>query len=152
MATFTQSNETIYTFPESAAPSSLLQAQDGNFYGVLNSTIFEVTASGGFSTLYTFSASDGVNELNPALLTEGVDRNLYGTTPQGDASASASSVGAGSIFKLTLQGTYSVLYSFSGPDGACTFGCGTVFKLTPAGSLTTVSSSRSSLMGTSSSP
>jgi uncharacterized repeat protein (TIGR03803 family) len=96
------------------------------------------------------------------------DGNLYGTTLVGGTSTSppCSALGCGTVFKMTPQGTFTTLYSFSGPDGInpfaglvlandgnfygttseggansnagqCNNGCGTIFKITPAGSLTT---------------
>jgi uncharacterized repeat protein (TIGR03803 family) len=119
------------------------------------------------SALYTFgstnSATDGVN---PVTLIQGKDGNLYGLTSQGGANenttismATGTIVGAGTLFKVTLAGAESVLYSFGATAtdgvqpygnllqatdgnfyGATQFGGqengGVIFKITPAGAET----------------
>lgn len=70
--------------------SGLVQANDGNLYGTASGvcegptdagTIFQVTPSGAFTTLHTFSGVDG--DSNPiAGLLQATDGNLYGTTTQ----------------------------------------------------------------------
>jgi uncharacterized repeat protein (TIGR03803 family) len=101
-----------------------------------------------FTLLYSFSGgSDG--QLPYASLVQGSDGNFYGTTRTGGAN------GTGAVFKITPEGTETVLYSFAGgSDGANPYssliqgsdgefygttalggatGNGTVFKITPAG-------------------
>jgi uncharacterized repeat protein (TIGR03803 family) len=94
--------------------------QGGNLFGTTFAggssglgTVFEVTASGQFSTLYTFPDSAHGSHPNAAL-TLGADGNLYGTTQYGGAS------NRGTVFRFeTGAGTETVLYSFTGmPDGA----------------------------------
>lgn len=150
----------------------LIAGRDGNFYGTAFSggahnggTIFEVTATGRFRTLHDFceqqNCSDGGNTVAP--LVQGRDGNFYGTTPQGGPRQ------AGTIFKMTRAGVFSVLHNFcsksrcadggqpsiglvrgrdgnlygvtsQGGTGTCFRGCGTFFKITPAGALTTLHS------------
>jgi len=147
--------------------SALLQASNGNFYGTTPSagavgspgTIFEITSSGKFTTLYTFcaqtSCADGENP--GGSLTQGTDGNLYGVTLSGG-------YGYGTIFRISLAGKLTTLYKFTnqndgmspigalvqasdgnfygatqlGGAGSCAYGCGTIFKMTPAGTLTTL--------------
>jgi uncharacterized repeat protein (TIGR03803 family) len=100
--------------------AGLIQGSDGNFYGTTYfggsngfGTVFKVTPSGTETVLYSFAGgSDGANPY--AGVTEGSDGNFYGTTYQGGVS------GHGSVFKLTPNGTETVLYSFAGgsSDGA----------------------------------
>jgi uncharacterized repeat protein (TIGR03803 family) len=59
------------------------------------------------------NSSDGVQP-NAALI-QGIDGNLYGTTSEGGAG------GFGTVFRITLNGAESVLYSFCG--GGLTSGC-----------------------------
>jgi uncharacterized repeat protein (TIGR03803 family) len=152
---------TLYSFNEGAGPSYLMQGSDGNFYGSTYyggpsnncylgcGAIFQLTAAGALTTLYTFSGSDGSQ---PGQLIQATDGNFYGITLGGGA------YGHGTIFKLTAEGTFSRLYSFSGADGiepasliqvksGNFYGVtvaggadsgGTVFEITSTGTLTTV--------------
>ena len=66
--------------------SNLVQASDGNFYGTTagggangDGTIYEVTSTGGYNLLYSFT--DGTDGSSPVgALTQASDGNLYGTT------------------------------------------------------------------------
>jgi uncharacterized protein (TIGR03437 family) len=114
---------TLYTNPASEF-SSLVLANDGNLYGGTNGpidnvdsrdgTIFKLTPAGAISILHAFSGPDGVGPTN---LIQGTDGNLYGTTPTGGASQTPSSNGDGTVFRISLDGTFATLHSFSGPDG-----------------------------------
>ena len=152
--------------------AGLLQASDGNFYGTAQSggkytegVVFKITASGKESVLHSFSGNGGIaNSMDGALpfgsLIEGRDHNLYGTTQNGGAT------GGGTVFRITLAGVETVLYSFNannGTDGVgpyadliqgsgsddnfygTTFSggvnnAGTVFTITPAGTETVLHS------------
>jgi len=147
--------------------AGLLQASDGNFYGTTyagaknkSGTVFKITANGTLTTLYTFcsqaSCADG--ERPQGRLVEAGNGDLYGTTYAGGAH------NQGTVFKITLSGTVTTLYSFCPHGGGCADGRapeagliqatdgdlygttylgganggGTVFKITPQGRLTTV--------------
>lgn len=105
----------------------LTLANDGNFYGTTaeggnqNSTscpadgcgtVFRITPSGGLTTLYSFcpksACTDGA--IPQGLLAQGKDGNLYGTTDNGGAENS------GTIFKISLQGTFTQMHSFCNPQ------------------------------------
>lgn len=133
----------------------VVRDKSGNLYGTTFTggstglgTVYKVTASGAFSTVYTFA--DVAHGSHPnATLTLDPSGNLYGTTQYGGAS------NRGAVFSLDPgSGTESVLYSFTGmPDGAYPQGQlalrgdelygttteggssnnGTVFKLTTGG-------------------
>ena len=100
----------------------LVPATDGNLYGVTDAggangygTVFKITPAGELTTLYSFCAVSGCADgsLPYAGLVQATDGNLYGTTRSGGAS------GAGTVFKITLSGNLTTLYSFSGAaDGA----------------------------------
>jgi uncharacterized protein (TIGR03437 family) len=133
---------------------SLIQATDGNLYGTTSQvatvnfgTVFRITPSGTFTTLYTFSGkADGANPM--AGLIQAQDGNFYGTTQSGGAHD------FGSIFKITPGGALTSLYSFgatsAGPSGPTVsliqatdgnfYGSAnnppTIFKMTPSGALT----------------
>ncbi len=108
---------------------ALMQASDGNFYGINigggannnSGTIYRMTPGGKFTLLYSFGAfaGDGVRPAGGPI--QATDGNLYGST------AAGGSAGAGSLYKITLDGVYSPLYSF--PKG------GTASQA-PQGSLT----------------
>lgn len=145
----------------------LIQASDGNFYGVTeeggtfdNGTIFRMTPTGAVTTLHSFNYNTDGSRPESALV-QASSGNLYGTTSSGGLYA------FGTVFRITLSGTFSTLYNFcaqSGcPDGGDPFGgliqatdgnlygttvtggsdgcvnpCGTIYRITPAGSLTTL--------------
>ncbi len=120
------------TFPQ----ASLLLATNGNFYGTTKyggfacnigtlgcGTVFEITAAGKLTTLYTFclkggeNCSDGANPQAP--LIQGTDGNFYGTTFSG-----GNANDGGTLFEITPAGHLTTLYSFCSkagqncPDGA----------------------------------
>jgi uncharacterized repeat protein (TIGR03803 family) len=113
--------------------AGLIQASDGNFYGVTTlgggasgcGTVFRVTPSGTLTTLYDFAGApnDGCQPFGT--LVQASDGNLYGTTYLGGSNGSFcnnGSFGCGTIFKVTTGGSETNLYNFctqSGcPDGA----------------------------------
>ena len=161
---------TLYSFSggtDGSAPSVLVQAIDGNFYGTtsglnvfgqfagIEPTIFKITSGGVLTTLYRSDATDGSE---PSVLVGATDGNLYGMT-------SGTNID-GTIFRITPGGTLTTLYSFcrqgtipycpdgdtpgalvQGTDGnfygTTLFGgtgsnAGTIFKITPGGTLTTL--------------
>ncbi|HEV2397766.1 MAG TPA: choice-of-anchor tandem repeat GloVer-containing protein [Candidatus Sulfotelmatobacter sp.] len=170
----------LYTFcatagcPDGDFPiGGLVMAPNGNFYGTTSQygldtvgaclpgiygcgTIFEITPSGTFTVLHTFTGPDGFSPY--ANMTLGTDGNLYGTTLFG-GNQSACPGGCGTVFKLTPAGKFTSLYSFQGSDGENPIGklfqasngnfygttivggasgTGTVFEISSAGKLTTV--------------
>ena len=95
--------------------NGLILGTDGNFYGTCysdttnNGTLIKVTPAGVITVMHTFTGSttDGCFPLAPPI--QGTDGNFYGTT--GFCGAN----GYGTVYKLTLAGAYSLLYSFQGP-------------------------------------
>jgi len=64
-----------------------------------------------YTELHNFDwHKEGANPLQPALLAQGQDGNLYGTLP-------IQLSGEGSVFSYTLSGTLTELYGFTGDDG-----------------------------------
>ena len=142
--------------------AGLIQGQDGNFYGTTAisgtngyGTAFQVmTNQTLITTLVSFNISGNVGAFPCAGLVQANDGSLYGTTYQGGTN------GYGTIFKLTTNGTFTSLYSFTGTnDGGnpyaglvqgadgnfygTTFfggtnGYGTVFEFATNGTLTTL--------------
>jgi uncharacterized repeat protein (TIGR03803 family) len=106
-----------------------------------------------YTDLHDFNcANEGCNPTYPALLAQGRDGNIYGTTGAGPEADD------GTVFKITPEGKLVTLYTFDytnganpqggltlGPDGSfygtTSFGentNGSIFKITPAGKLTTL--------------
>ncbi|MGC1370849.1 MAG: choice-of-anchor tandem repeat GloVer-containing protein [Candidatus Sulfotelmatobacter sp.] len=162
---------TLYSFcsqsscADGSSPyAGLIQATDGNFYGTTyaggagnEGTIFKITLRGTLTTLHSFDGADGAYPY--AGLIQATDGDFYGTTWGGGANNDA-----GTVFKITSDGTLTTLYSFcsisecldgvnpwaglvQGTDGSF-YGTnlgglsneGTVFTITPDGTLTTLHS------------
>jgi uncharacterized repeat protein (TIGR03803 family) len=97
----------------------LVADKDGNLYGTTEygglygrGTIFKIAKNGTQTIIHSFAGgADGENPL--AGLTEDAAGNFYGTTMEGGTYL------WGTIYKLTRDGTESILYSFTGKsDGA----------------------------------
>jgi uncharacterized repeat protein (TIGR03803 family) len=111
---------TIYTFPQGIQPVLLLSDDDGTFYGItqdfaiidgvlrLHGSIFKVTRSGRFQTVYVF---DGLHGSIPNSLVRADDGYIIGTTGWGGRSTNQYS-GGGVIFKLAPSGALTVLHVF----------------------------------------
>ena len=145
--------------------AGLVQGSDGNFYGTattdgryLHGSVFRISPSGTYTTLYAFvgSPNDGADPVAGLVL--GSDSNFYGTTEFGGASTNCGN-GCGTIFRISPDGSYTNLYSFNYSDGGYpqaglvqgidgnfygttfeggTDGGGTVFQISPSGSVTTL--------------
>jgi uncharacterized repeat protein (TIGR03803 family) len=143
--------------------SGLTLGNDGNFYGTTAAivtsrdwTVFRVTTNGVLTTLATPYSNGGYPY---GALTLGNDGNFYGTTPFGGITNSTYRNGMGTVFEVTIGGTFSTLLSFNSyngvqPKAALTlgtngnfygtttgggdFGDGTIFMVTPNGQLTTM--------------
>jgi uncharacterized repeat protein (TIGR03803 family) len=151
--------------------AGLTLGTDGNFYGVTSAggpgfatdgglgTVFMITPTGLFTTLYNFEGfADGYAPQGPLLF--GSDGYLYGTTTAAGQKSNPCR-GCGTIFKIApTSGQFSVLHNFNGfPDGgvpeagliegpngnlygtATAFGspttlAGTIFTITPGGQYT----------------
>jgi uncharacterized repeat protein (TIGR03803 family) len=150
----TYSENTLYVFGSSATDGSypfgdLVGDAAGHLYGTTWSggpspncspyngcgTVFKLDSSGNETILHTFTGgSDGAEPV--ASLTMDGEGNLYGTTSAGGISTHYAG-GAGTVFKITAAGEYSILHMFGAnpSDGAAPRG-----SLTPDG--------RGSLYGT----
>ena len=147
--------------PDGSIPwFGLILATDGNFYGATtaggasgNGTIFRMTPSGQLSTLYAFGSGYSPPAIYAGLV-QATDGNLYGTTRNGGTS------GNGTVFRITLGGTLTTLYSFTGElDGGTpqaplvqatngnlygttysggTNGRGTIFQITTGGAFNAI--------------
>ena len=104
-----------------------------------------------YQSLVNFVGSNGCCPQYPAMMAQGRDGSLYGTTPTGGLN------NVGLVFKVTPSGNQSILYQFdtthgSTPNGGLVLGVdgnfygttefggsngyGNIFKITPAGVLT----------------
>ncbi len=158
---------TLYSFcpttpcVDGQSPNGIIQGSDGNLYGTTHNggnanvgTIFEISATGQFKTLYSFcsqaNCTDGEYPIFPPI--EGMDGNLYGVAVSGGTAG-----GGGVVYELPTSGTYQTLVNFcyirngncptgTGPttivqdaggnfygttSGGGSKGYGTVFKITP---------------------
>jgi uncharacterized repeat protein (TIGR03803 family) len=153
---------TLHAFDGSdgAQPSGqIIQATDGKLYGTTSGggaagagTIFRMTPDGSVTTLHAFGGGhDGAQPA--ATLVQAADGRFYGTTAAGGGD------GRGSVFRLTQDGTMTVLHSFAGRDGerptaaliegpsgelygttelGGDFGHGTIFGISPDGHFSTL--------------
>jgi len=94
---------------------NLIQTDDGNFYGTaaaggLNDagTVFEFSSSNHFSVLHAFDNSSKQEGFSPGPLVMGTDGNLYGAASYGSRS------GAGTVFRLSPDGVFTILHTFDG--------------------------------------
>ncbi len=108
-------------------PDRIIQGTDGNFYGTTFAggsgctngcgTVFKLTPSGAFTTLHAFDGTDGSSP--GGALVEGNDGNLYGVASTGGATCQfAFDPGCGTVFMVTPQGSFTLLYSFDSKHGA----------------------------------
>jgi len=104
-------------------PETYVQATNGSLYGITASggntvacsggcgTIFKITASGKFTSLLSFDASDGNGPYGS--LVQVSDGDLYGTAQAGGANLTLCfGSGCGTAFKITPTGTLTTLYNF----------------------------------------
>ena len=146
----------------SAATGTLVEGNDGAFYGMANSggangngTVFKVTADGVVTKLVDFNI-DTTGAQPQGSLMRGRDGDFYGLTNQGGAN------GGGTAFKVTADGVLTKLADFNygvtgaypfgtlvqgddgdfygTTDGGGPFGYGTAFKMTAAGEITVLAS------------
>src|SRR5207248_19498 len=91
----------------------LVQASDGNLYGTCryggasgNGTVFRITTNGTLTPLYSLAGGNDGGQPSAGLV-QATDGNLYGTTSSGGTS------GNGTVFRITTNGTFTPLYSFT---------------------------------------
>ena len=150
----------LYSFGASSTDGfqpmgGLVRDAQGNLYGTtvgggayLSGELFKISPQGIETILHSFGANSTDGLYPESSLVMDAKGNIYGTTPNG-----GKGFGSGTVFKLSTQGTYSVIYRFGGsPDGlgpsgplfidkggnlygttgsGGAFGEGAVFKITP---------------------
>jgi len=110
---------TFCTYPcnDGTNPTGIVQAADGNLYGVTSSggelnggTLYQITTSGEFKVVHSFcslaNCADGEWPISAPIL--GSDGNLYGTTSSGNQLNNS-----GAVYSLSPNGTFSVVHTFS---------------------------------------
>ena len=147
--------------------AGLIQGADGALYGTTQAgdiegdgmgdgTLYQLTLTGSFAVLHFFDfETSGVGGYAPnTSLVQGSDGNFYGVTREGGDN------GAGTVYRLGADGSFTNLYSFKGTtDGSTPLGPlvegnngvfyglttegggsnrGTFFSITGSGTLTTV--------------
>ena len=98
--------------------AGLIQANDGNFYGVTyrggegnQGVVFKMTPMHEVTVLHDFTGgSDGSGPIGRLL--QGTDGNLYGTTYYGGTS------GGGVLFRISSTGQFTTLHRFEPSTGA----------------------------------
>jgi len=113
--------------------ASLVQANDGGLYGTTRNggpgtgsgTIFAISAFDEVKTIYSFGLDAGGEAIAPLVL--GGDGYLYGATSLGGANT------AGTLFKISTGGAFTVLYSFCQNGQPCNDGAGPVGLMQVAG-------------------
>jgi uncharacterized repeat protein (TIGR03803 family) len=112
--------------------------------------VFKISMDGALTTLHFFNG--GGDGSGPNGLVQGIDRDFYGTTLSGGANGNDS----GTVFKISTNGAFATLYSFTGGGdggaplaalvqgsdgnfyGTTASGAGTVFQINTSGTLTTL--------------
>lgn len=166
LCTFTSGQRltVLHTFNQTDgqfSTSGLVHGSDGYLYGTAGNggptgcgTVFKITPSGKFTSIYSFVFGGNDGCVPSSSVIRDASGNLYGTTDFGGPA------NAGTVFKIDHSGHESVLYAFKGgSDGAipqndlvrdkagnlygttreggnytvCNQGCGIVFKINPTG-------------------
>ena len=162
-------DEAVPNLDDSYPSAELVDGNDGYLYGTTSGggvygygTVFRISATGDFTTLFSFNGKNGDGPLGIVL---GKDGCFYGTTIEGGSGWPGST--SGTIYRITTNGALTTLYTFTGgsdgnnpnslmqaSDGNFYgttwsggdyydhqyyyYGHGTIFQLTPQGKLTTL--------------
>lgn len=156
----------LYSFAGGTADGAwpqggLMQASDGNFYGVTyaggasgNGVVYKITPAGIESVVYSFAGgtADGANPTGRLL--QASDGNFYGVTLTGGSNAPVGRAGdSGVAYRLTPGGAETVLHSFLANGSAFSAGSGLIqgsdgnlygltdydfFRITTGGSVTSL--------------
>lgn len=154
---------TSFDSTNGSSPMGVVQAANGDFFGMANSggshadlsghtlgTLFQIDTNHALSMLLSFNGTNGANPTDQLVL--GPDGYYYGTTTYGGTNQ------LGTVFRLNTNGSITVLNSFNDTNGSApntlivgsdgNFYCstmfggssdnGTIFKMTTNGALTTI--------------
>jgi uncharacterized repeat protein (TIGR03803 family) len=102
---------------QAATNTGVIQASDGNFYGMAQvefptgwSSVFKMTPGGVVTPFFQFAADNSQGFGTHTGLIQATDGNLYGTT----LGLSPSAAEYGTVFRLSLSGAFQTLYLFQG--------------------------------------
>jgi uncharacterized repeat protein (TIGR03803 family) len=137
----------------------LSRAADGSLYGTTfyggpanYGAIFKIDPNDNVTTIHTCTTATGASPYGPPI--QARDGNLYGTMSFGGGGA-----GRGAVYRITPDGTYSILHTFAGSEGMKPYSglvqgedgdlygstteqnlnqTGTVYKITTGGDVTTL--------------
>ena len=111
-------------------PNLIVEASDGNFYGSAKSgganhsgTIFKIAPDGTFTLLYTFptdAQNNAPSGAQPGAIIQGLDGDFYGITMSGGvvpSGAPSTTYAKGTFFKITSDGTFTLIHTFLNTDG-----------------------------------
>jgi uncharacterized repeat protein (TIGR03803 family) len=101
----------------------IVQDSDGSFYGTTFfggtngsfGTVFKIATNGTFSTLLSFDGTNG--ERPETQLLKLADGKFYGTTYGGGVTNMNYTLGMGTVFNMTTNGTLTTLTIFNGANG-----------------------------------
>lgn len=104
----------------------LVQAADGKFYGTTSKggthdlgVVFRMAPTGAVTVLHHFAGAPADGATPRGGLTLGSDGNLYGTTLCGGANEKPGTC-AGTVYRITTAGTFTLLHSFDADPAAAT--------------------------------
>ncbi len=127
----------IFNVSDGDGPNTpLVQGTDGYLYGTAYAggagecpsssppqgcgTVFKISTSAGFTVLHRFDYRDGARPYAPVM--QAKDGNYYGTTFEGAYTAwNGCPYGCGTIYRITPNGTLTVLHRFRFGDGGDTY-------------------------------
>src|SRR5438128_1277274 len=107
----------VHAFENKFNPSSLLQTDDGSFYGTIagatnSGMVFRIASDGSLTSFAEFNGTNGY-PFQGGPLVRGLDGNFYGTTFAGGTNVFC----RGTIFRLATNGILTGLVSFNGTNG-----------------------------------
>jgi uncharacterized repeat protein (TIGR03803 family) len=105
--------------------SGLVQASDGNFYGVAEmggrngyGRVFKMTSAGAITTLLSFAGYYSNDGWGPQSgLVEAEDGCFYGTAYNGGIRTRDDNVGMGTVYKVATNGAFRTVFKFTGTNG-----------------------------------
>jgi uncharacterized repeat protein (TIGR03803 family) len=124
----------LYSFQEGAngydPTAGLIRDAAGNLYGTTIrggdltcdsgfgcGTVFKLDPSGNLTVLHRFTGGADGAFPNAGVIRDAATGNLFGTATAGGDLPCYPGTGCGTVYKLSATGRFSVLHTFTGPDG-----------------------------------